>query len=210
MRPHWLASNRSCYNRRRMSNTPSQTFERVALVGKHQDSRVRESMLGLAAHLYERSRTPVVDAGVDLDFGSAVVERLAEADFATQVDLVIAVGGDGTMLYAARLATPGTVPLLGVNRGRLGFLADVSPREMLERLDDVLEGRYVRESRALLRARLVQPEREDLTALALNDVVVQKWETGRMLDFETWIDGQYVNTHGGDGIVVATATGSTA
>jgi NAD+ kinase len=81
---------------------------------------------------------------------------------------------------------------------------------MCERLDDVLEGRYVRESRALLRARLVEPGQEDRTALALNDIVVQKWETGRMLDFETWIDGQYVNTHGGDGIVVATATGSTA
>jgi NAD+ kinase len=193
-----------------MSDQPSQDFRRVALVGKHEDSRVRESMQGLAAHLADRGRTPVVDVDVDLDFGDTAVQRLRESEFATGADLIVAIGGDGTMLYAARLATPGAVPLVGVNRGRLGFLADVSPREMCERLDDVLEGRYVRESRALLRARLVEPGQEDRTALALNDIVVQKWETGRMLDFETWIDGQYVNTHGGDGIVVATATGSTA
>jgi NAD+ kinase len=193
-----------------MTDTPSHSFTRIALVGRHEDPRVLQSMQGLAAQLRERGCVPIADIASDLDFGSIDVERLPERDFAANADLIVAVGGDGTMLYAARLATPGAVPLLGVNRGRLGFLADVSPREMRDRLDDVLEGRFVRESRALLRARLMHPEADNPTALALNDVVVQKWETGRMLDFETWIDGEYVNTHGGDGLVIATATGSTA
>jgi NAD+ kinase len=193
-----------------MSVTSSTAFPRVALVGKPQDPRVADSMVALAGHLAARGCTPLVADHVDLDFDAPSIERLPEEEFSASADLIVAVGGDGTMLYAARLAAPASIPLLGVNRGRLGFLADVSPKDMRDRLDDVLEGRYVSESRALLRARRVQPGNEDLTALALNDVVVQKWETGRMLDFETWIDGQYVNTHGGDGLVVATATGSTA
>jgi NAD+ kinase len=81
---------------------------------------------------------------------------------------------------------------------------------MCNRLDDVLAGRYERESRAMLTARIEHDGLPTHSAQALNDVVLQKWETGRMIDFETWIDGQYVNTHGGDGIIVATPTGSTA
>ncbi len=189
---------------------PAEQFTTLALVGKPEDPRVAESMRTLVQHLGERGRHVLVDTGVQLSFDGPTVERMPEAEFSARAEVIVAIGGDGTMLYAARLAAPASLPLLGINRGRLGFLADVSPREMCERLDDVLEGRYTRETRSLLRARMVRPSQGDQAALALNDVVVQKWETGRMLDFETWIDGQYVNTHGGDGLVVATATGSTA
>src|SRR5690606_20968882 len=131
-------------------------------------------------------------------------------DLAAQVDLLVAVGGDGTMLHAARLAAPHGVPVLGVNRGRLGFLADIGPADLPQRLDEVLAGQYVRDRRAMLCARIERPGAPDRRCHALNDVVMMKWRTGRMLDFETWIDGRFVNTHGGDGLVVATATGSTA
>jgi len=102
------------------------------------------------------------------------------------------------------------VPLIGINRGRLGFLTDVLPQDMLASVDAALEGRCERDERALLEARLINASGDSVQTLALNDVVVQKWETGRMLDFETWIDGAYVNSHGGDGLVVASSTGSTA
>jgi NAD+ kinase len=101
------------------------------------------------------------------------------------------------------------IPVLGVNRGRLGFLADVGPDRMLESVDDALNGRCRPESRMLLEAAIPAGDRVD-TALALNDVVVTKRESGRMLDLRTWVDGVYVNTHGGDGFIVSTATGSTA
>jgi NAD+ kinase len=185
-------------------------FRTIALLGKHLDPRVGDSMLSLATHLKGRGRRILVDSAVDLPFEPGSVDKMPEERFASQADLIVAVGGDGTMLYAARLTTNAPVPLLGVNRGRLGFLADVSPQEMRDRMDDVLEGRYATERRALLKARLVRPGHADVHAQALNDVVLQKWETGRMLDFETWIDDLYVNTHGGDGVIVATATGSTA
>ena len=133
-----------------------------------------------------------------------------EDQIAEQADLVIAIGGDGTLLYAARLVAHRGVPLIGINRGRLGFLTDVLPQDILGSVDAALEGRCERDERALLEARIVSANGVTAQSLALNDVVLQKWETGRMLDFETWIDGAYVNTHGGDGLVVASSTGSTA
>jgi NAD+ kinase len=145
-----------------------------------------------------------------LDAAADLVVRVPEDQIAERADLVIAIGGDGTLLYAARLVAHRGVPLIGINRGRLGFLTDVLPQDMLASVDAALEGRCERDERALLEARLVNGNGIIARSLALNDVVLQKWQTGRMLDFETWIDGVYVNTHGGDGLVVASSTGSTA
>jgi NAD+ kinase len=189
--------------------TAAQPFERIALIGNDRDARVTESLRTLAAHLAARGRRVLVDDASSMDW-EAGVHREPEGALASQVDLVVAVGGDGTMLHAARLASPHGVPVLGVNRGRLGFLADIGPADLRQRLDEILDGHYVRDQRAMLQATLESPSTADRTCHALNDVVLLKWRTGRMLDFETWIDGRYVNTHGGDGIVVATATGSTA
>lgn len=184
-------------------------FKSIALVGNTRDHRVSESMLTLAGHLTSRGLRVLADQEGSIDFGSLAIERRAEHELGGDADLIVAVGGDGTMLHAARLATPFGVPVLGVNRGRLGFLADIGPAEMRDRLDDILAGRFVKDRRAMLTATLTSAA-GDRACEALNDVVLQKWQTGRMLDFETWIDGRYVNTHGGDGFVVATATGSTA
>jgi NAD+ kinase len=190
-------------------NTGHAAYSTVALAGRASDPRVGEAMLSLAAHLLERGRHVRAVSGLDIDFGLLPVTQVAEAELATGADLLVAVGGDGTMLHAARMAAAAAVPVLGVNRGRLGFLADVGPERMLESVDDALEGRCLPESRMLLEAR-VQCDGRSVTALALNDIVVSKRETGRMLDLRTWVDGAYVNTHGGDGFIVSTSTGSTA
>ena len=190
-------------------NTGHAAYSTVALAGRASDPRVGEAMLSLAAHLLERGRHVRAVGGLDIDFGLLPVTQVAEAELARGADLLVAVGGDGTMLHAARMAAAAAVPVLGVNRGRLGFLADVGPERMLESVDDALEGRCLPESRMLLEAR-VQCDGRSVTALALNDIVVSKRETGRMLDLRTWVDGAYVNTHGGDGFIVSTSTGSTA
>jgi NAD+ kinase len=186
------------------------SFATIALLGKFDDPQAVDSMLALIEHLALRSRRVLIDSEVDAAFTASGIERVTEEQLIEQADLIVVVGGDGTMLHAARLAAESSVPLLGVNRGRLGFLTDISPKDMCERIDDVLAGRFVRETRTLLEAQLVKDGAPSRRMLAMNDVVLQKWETGRMLDFETWIDGNYVNTHGGDGLVIATATGSTA
>jgi NAD+ kinase len=187
-----------------------QSFQSIALVGNAKDLRVAECMLGLAAHFQLRGVSVLVDPSVGLAFKAGSVALCPEQSFATRADLIIAIGGDGTLLYAARLVAGHAVPLLGVNRGRLGFLTDVSPSCMLEDVDSVLGGHYSEDHRSLLAARLETHDGKIVTGLALNDVVVNKWETGRTMDFETTINGRFVNSHGGDGIVIATATGSTA
>ena len=189
---------------------PTQQFQRIALLGNSRDGRVAESLLLIAAHLASRGRRVATDIASAVTFTDLAVERRPENELAGDADLIVAIGGDGTMLHAARLAAPRDVPVLGVNRGRLGFLADIGPAEVRDRLDEILAGRYVRDRRAMLQATLRTSQESSRSLHALNDVVVQKWRSGRMLDFETWIDGRYVNTHGGDGLVVATATGSTA
>lgn len=191
---------------RRMSNS----FKTCALVGRHSDPRVAESMLTLARHLADSGRSVLVDRSVTLDFGTARVALFEVSSLGKRADLVIAIGGDGTMLNAARLVAANDVPLLGINRGHLGFLTDVSPDDMHQRLDEVLAGHYSEDRRTLLEARLQPEGRPETVWTAVNDVVVQKWETGRMLELETWIGGCYVNTHRSDGLIVASATGSTA
>lgn len=188
----------------------ARTIRTIALIGRASDARVADAMVTLATHLADSRYVVLVAEEAAPNFRGARVTQLPESAVAAQAELIIAIGGDGTMLYAARLLAGRDVPLFGVNRGRLGFLTDVTPAEMIERVDQVLSGDYVEDHRTLLGATLTTRAGRSHSMQALNDVVLQKWETGRMLDFETAIDGRYVNTHGGDGLVVATATGSTA
>ena len=182
-------------------------FKKVAILGRHEDPRVAEPITVLAKYLGQ-SGVEVL-AAEEMSLGIEA-RRLPEEDLAVTADLIIAIGGDGAMLYAGQLARRGDIPLLGINRGRLGFLADVTPEEMLDSVGLVLAGDFTTDKRLVLEARLERPNTEDTTALALNDVVLQRRETGRMLDFVTRMDGRYVNTHAGDGLVIATPTGSTA
>ena len=185
----------------------NEEFRRIALTGLYADPRVAEPMRLIADHLTK--------AGLDVLSTPDIADQLGIRRVATDVlsreaDLIIAVGGDGTMLHAASITGGLDIPLLGVNRGRLGFLTDVLPDEMLENLDQILGGNYTRESRLRLSATLKSRDGSKTTALALNDIVLQRRDTGRMLDFETRIAGRYVNTYMGDGLIVATPTGSTA
>ena len=138
------------------------------------------------------------------------VTRIPEEELCNDSDLAIAIGGDGTMLYASRLARENGTPILGVNRGRLGFLADITPDEMIASVQQVLAGDYIRDSRLLLKARLASADGEERIEYGLNDVVIQRRGKGGMVDFSTSVAGQYVNTHSGDGLIVTTPTGSTA
>jgi NAD+ kinase len=182
-------------------------FNKVAILGRHEDPRVAEPITTLAEYLDQAGVEVLTAEDMSLAFEA---RRLPEPELADTADLIIAIGGDGAMLYAGQLARRGDIPLLGINRGRLGFLADVTPEEMLDSVGHVLAGEFTTDKRLVLEARLERPDADDTTALALNDVVLQRRETGRMLDFVTRIDGRYVNTHAGDGLVIATPTGSTA
>jgi NAD+ kinase len=181
-----------------------------ALVGKFEDPRIAESVNALVPHLTRRGVEVLVSEHNPPGDPGAGVTRVSDAELGARADLLIAIGGDGTLLYAARLVARRSVPLLGVNRGRLGFLTDVMPQNMLQWVDAALVGELEADRRQLLRARLHKTDGQFAEAFALNDVVMQKHDTGRTLDFDTRVNGQYVNTHTGDGVIVASATGSTA
>jgi len=120
-------------------------------------------------------------------------------------DLSIVGGGDGKRLQTARELAPADVPLLGINLGRLGFLVDISPDHLEQRLDQILAGEYRADARAML-----EVSSDGVEGRAVNDVVVHKWNSVRMIELETYIDGQFVNAQRSDGVIVSTPTGSTA
>lgn len=188
----------------------SKQFLTVCVMGNHQDQQALESVRSLLQHLNALHLQVAVSDSLPTDALPGNTRQLADDLLLDGADLLIAVGGDGTMLHAARHAAERGVPLLGINRGRLGFLADVSPEQMQESVDRVLAGQFRSERRMLLRAEILSGDKTKSNGLAMNDIVLKNRETGRMLEFQTIVDGQYVNTHGGDGFIAATPTGSTA
>ena len=130
-----------------------------------------------------------------------------DAELSRRSDILIALGGDGTMLAAARMVNSQGTPILGVNLGKLGFLAEVSVDEVNECLDDILAGSYIIEERMAVTART---NRDDKEYFALNEVVVDRGSSPRVVDLETSVNGEYLITYAADGIIITTPTGSTA
>ena len=185
-------------------------IRRCALITRFADTRVAESAALIARHLASRGLEAIASENERDRLQGVEARFLSESALIREADLIIAIGGDGTLLYAAGLVAEHGTPLLGVNRGRLGFLTDVMPEDMLSSVDAALAGQCLRDERPLLRAEIKSAAGSTVSGLALNDVVLQKRQSGHLIDFETWIDGHFVNSHGGDGLVVASATGSTA
>lgn len=182
---------------------------RVGLFGKYGDRGGRELLQRLYALLEARALEITVeeDTAVALDLAGVTtcpLDRIGET-----IDLAIVLGGDGTLLGVARMLAPHHVPLIGVNAGRLGFLADVST-DNIGMINHILDGRYQAEERFLLATTVVRDGQTLVKHLALNDVVVNKGELARLIEFETSIDGQLVSGSRADGVIIATPTGSTA
>ena len=125
-------------------------------------------------------------------------------------ELIVSIGGDGTMLQSAKLAYQYDIPITGINKGRLGFLTDINPQEADQVLDDIISGNYTTENRILIEAFISTNSINKSIGYAFNDIVINRKETGRMIRVETSIDNSFINTHEGDGFIVATPTGSTA
>lgn len=161
--------------------TPSH-FHSVGLIAKPQAAGIAEHLTTLTRHLLEQGIKVVADRSVAEHLGD--LPLCAREAFRDQVDLVIVMGGDGTLLGAARsLAGQGT-PLVGVNLGRLGFLADISPEQMCGEIDQILRGSYQRDARRLLRAELFRGNQRLHRAVALNDVVVHARDVVRMIELD--------------------------
>src|SRR5688500_4329760 len=166
-------------------------FRRIALIGKLRSAEIEASLREMRAFLAKRG-----------------CEVLPEGE--TRADLAIVIGGDGTMLAAARELVQSRVPLVGVNQGRVGFMTDIGHDDMLAGVGAILDGRYAIEDRSLLDAEIKREGKSLLRTIALNDAVIGKGSQGRLIEFDLSVDGEFVYTLRADGIIVATPTGSTA
>lgn len=183
------------------------TFSTVGIFSRQDGTRITKTLITLRQFLQDKglkilaSETPAHLLQMEASDGDTI---------ATQADIAIVVGGDGTLLRAGRLLTPYEVPIVGVNLGRLGFLVDVSPDHMLMQLEAILQGNYLEERRTLLQGSAYRDAKLLGENIALNDVVLHVRNEVRMIDFTTYIDGYFVNTQRADGIIISTPTGSTA
>ena len=189
--------------------TPPPAFPRVALIGKPNSPEIATSLRELASYLRARD----CEVLVEQETAALVDAGLPAADYDTigrSADLALVVGGDGTMLSAARNLVRHHVPLAGVNQGRVGFMTDIALSEMRSSVEALLDGQYVVEERTLIEAQIRREGKVVLSTLALNEAVVGKGSQGRLIEFQLYLDGEYVYTLRADGVIVATPTGSTA
>lgn len=187
-------------------------FQTIGIFGKYNGIESWELIDKLVLYFQTHSKSVLLDASSCKDFpvDRYGIELVARDTLLQSIDFAVVVGGDGTFLDVARAIVDYDVPLLGVNLGRLGFLTDVSPETMMITLDEVLANNYECEQRTLLEVVITQGERTVFKEVAFNDVVLHKTDSPRMIEFETFIDGRFLNSQRSDGLIIATPTGSTA
>lgn len=185
-------------------------FKTIALIGKYNSPASAGSLMRLAGFLRERGHAVLLTAHTaeSCRIEGYAIHTLKE--IGGLVDLAIVLGGDGTLLNIARALVDFRVPLIGVNQGRLGFLADVSLDTMFTTLDEMLCGQYQAEERIMLEASVERHDDVLIANYAFNDVVVSKSTMGRLIEFEVYVDDQFVYSQRADGLIVASPTGSTA
>jgi NAD+ kinase len=185
-------------------------FPTIALVGRYASPGIAEPLERLAAFLAARGHRVLLDSETTQCTPLPGYPAAPIGELGREAGLAIVIGGDGTMLSVARQLAPYGVPLIGINQGRLGFLTDIALSEMESALEAMLAGAYSEETRTLLDATLTRESGGTEHTLALNDVVVNRGALGGMIDCAVTIDGRFVYIMRGDGLIVATPTGSTA
>lgn len=188
----------------------TQEFQSIGILAKRHDASVHQTLAKLIDHLLTRGKRVVVDEG--LAETHPAIENCPRKQLGADCDLVVVVGGDGTLLDAGRVLAVHDTPLLGVNLGRLGFMVDVLPADMTATLDEVFAGRYTAESRLTLGARILHADGRPGSGQisAINECVIRNQAFARVLDFDTYMNGDFISHHRADGMVIATPTGSTA
>ncbi|NOQ82321.1 MAG: NAD(+) kinase [Methylophaga sp.] len=181
-------------------------FKRIGLFIRKDDPIMENAVVQVTEFLLSQSLTIFVNEPLsflpDLDV-------ISINDFPQHCDLTIAIGGDGTLLSVSRALSDSGLPIVGINIGRLGFLADITLAKLEQQLSEVLTGHYREDSRFLMHASIINGS-EQAVGKAMNDVVVHAHQSLHMIEFETYINGRFLNSQRADGLVIATPTGSTA
>lgn len=184
-------------------NTP---FKRIGLFIRKDDPVMENAVIKVTEFLLSKSLTVFINEPLSF---LTEIDVVSISEFPQSCDLTIAIGGDGTLLSASRALSGANLPLVGINIGRLGFLADVTLDKLEQQLSEILDGDYREDTRFLMHASVINSE-EHSVGKAMNDVVVHAHQSLHMIEFETYINGRFLNSQRADGLVVATPTGSTA
>lgn len=185
--------------------TADLSFRRIGLFIRKDDSVMENAIVRVNKFLSDQGLEVV--SNEPLSFLPDLRAIPAE-EFSRHCDLTVAIGGDGTLLSASRALAGTNMPIVGINVGRLGFLADLTLNNLEQQLGEILSGQYRDDCRFLLEATI---NRQSVaSAIAMNDVVIHAHQNLHMVEFETYINGKFLNSQRADGLVVATPTGSTA
>ncbi len=177
-------------------------FKTIGIFTKSDDEKASNCLAELDAYLQSKKLNVIHFLEPESDS--------AKLSISDPIDLAIVIGGDGTMLRVSRLLAPYGTPVVGINRGRLGFLTEISANNMLVDIQRVLDGNYFIQHRTMLSCLIEDNDKVVDQANALNDVVIGRGRIGRLIEFEIIVDGQHVNQTRGDGLIISTPTGSTA
>ena len=187
----------------------------VALIGRQDSLEVADSIVALCQFFQSHGVAVLVETETAIEtgrvLGAATLHACECADFpriGEAVDVAIVVGGDGTLLHAARQLARYDIPLVGINQGRLGFMTDIARSGMLEAMTLLMAGEFTPEARLLLDTEVVfggaSANWQPLANLAFNDVVIDKGATGRMIEFELRVDDEFIYSARADGLIICT------
>jgi NAD+ kinase len=192
-------------------------FRHVALFGKYHTTTQggalessRRALDDVAQFLTRQGCDVVLDQETASHTGMNQYPVLEMTEIGKQCDLGLVIGGDGTMLGIGRQMARYGLPLMGINQGRLGFITDIPLQSYQDVLQPMLQGNYQSEDRSLLHAQVMRDQRSVFSALAMNDVVVNRGGTSGMVELRVEVDGRFVSNQRADGLIIATPTGSTA
>lgn len=185
-------------------------FDRVGIIARLDKPQILETVKKLIDYLQYSNRTPILEDDLASMLPGLKLATSPLKQLGNECDLVIVVGGDGSFLGAARAICNYDIPVLGINRGTLGFLTDISPNGFAEEMDPIFKGEYFEEKRFMIEAKIKRQNRPSGEGVALNDLVLHPGKSARMIRFDLFIDDQFVMNQKSDGLIVATPTGSTA
>jgi NAD+ kinase len=192
-------------------------FKQVALIGKYQSTisgpagaHSRQALEEIADFLMDRGCDVILEADTASNMGMGGFNTLDVDSIGSQSDLCLVVGGDGTMLGVCRQMAKFKVPLIGINQGRLGFMTDIPLGQYQTVLEPMLAGEYEEDQRSLMLGRVLRDGHCVFSALAMNDVVVNRGASSGMVELRVEVDGHFVANQRADGLIIASPTGSTA
>lgn len=185
-------------------------FSTIGLIGRQGMRNVSDTLIAVLDYLQANNRQVLVEEETAKSLPRDIHACFSWENLHNKVDLLVVVGGDGSLINAAHNAVQHDIPVLGINRGRLGFLTDIHPQDLEHKIGEILRGEYDEEKRFLLNATITLAESQTQAGIALNEVVLMPGNVARMIEFSITIDKQFVCVQQADGLIVSTPTGSTA